>query len=98
MSRINTVTTEVRYFHNLVKNEVSLPELTAINEHDLEKMLNRIYRYETRCIVKKQSYSEKHCIELRSRIADLLLLIDNFDLQAAIASRNTHAEDIEFVA
>ncbi len=98
MSRINTVTTEVRYFHNLVKNEVSLPELTAINEHDLEKMLNRIYRYETRCIVKKQSYSEKHCIELRSRIADLLLLIDNFDLQAAIANRNTQAEDIEFVA
>jgi hypothetical protein len=98
MSRINTVTTEVRYFHNLVKNEVSLPELTAINEHNLEKMLNRIYRYETRCIVKKQSYSEKHCIELRSRIADLLLLIDNFDLQAAIANRNTQAEDIEFVA
>jgi len=76
----------------------SLPELTAINEHNLEKMLNRIYRYETRCIVKKQSYSEKHCIELRSRIADLLLLIDNFDLQAAIANRNTQAEDIEFVA
>ena len=98
MSRINTVTTEVRYFHNLVKNEVSLPELTAINEHNLEKLLNKIYRYETRCIVKKQSYSEKHCIELRSRIADLLLLIDNFDLQAAIANRNTQAEDIEFVA
>ena len=40
MSRINTVTTEVRYFHNLVKSEVSLPELTVINEHNLEKMLN----------------------------------------------------------
>ena len=98
MSRINTVTTEVRYFHNLVKNEVSLPELTAINEHNLEKLLNKIYRYETRCVVKKQSYSEKHCIELRSRIADLLLLMDNFDLQAVIASRNTDVEDIEFVA
>ena len=98
MSRINTVTAEVQYFHNLIKSEVALPELTVINEHNLEKMLNRIYRYETRCIVKKQSYSEKHCIELRSRIADLLLLIDNFDLQAAIANRNTHAEDIEFVA
>lgn len=98
MSRINTVTAEVRYFHNLVKNEIALPELTAINEHNLEKMLNRIYRFETRCIVKKQSYSEKHCIELRSRIADLLLLIDNFDLQAAIANRNTNTEDIEFVA
>ncbi len=98
MSRINTVTAEVQYFHNLIKSEVALPELTAINEHNLEKLLNKIYRYETRCVVKKQSYSEKHCIELRSRIADLLLLIDNFDLQAVIASRNTDVEDIEFVA
>lgn len=98
MSRIKTVTTEVHYFHDLLKEELALPELSDINETSLRKMLDKIYRYETRCTVKKQKYPEKLCVKFRGRIADLLLLMDNFDLQAAIANRSTTPENIEIVA
>lgn len=54
MSRVNTVTTEVKYFHELLQTEISLPELDDMNEPSLRRLLDRIYRYETRCTVKKQ--------------------------------------------
>lgn len=98
MSRIKTVTAEVHYFHHLLQDEIALPELCDINEHALEKMLDKIYRYEKRCAVKKQKYSSKLCFQLRTRLADLLLLNDNFDLQAIIAKRSSEPENIEFVA
>ncbi|MDG1121282.1 MAG: hypothetical protein P8J70_00475 [Glaciecola sp.] len=98
MSRVETVTQEVKYFHDLLQEEINLPELTDMNEPTLRKLLDRIYRFETRCTVKKQKYSEKLCVQFRGRIADLLLLMDNFDLQDAIANRDNIQDDITSVA
>ena len=98
MSRVNIVTTEVKYFHELLQTEISLPELDDMNEPSLRRLLDRIYRYETRCTVKKQKYSEKLCVQFRGRIADLLLLMDDFDLQDAIANRDNVQDDINIVA
>jgi hypothetical protein len=98
MSRADTVTQEVKYFHELLQEEINLPELTDMSEPTLRRLLERIYRFETRCTVKKQKYSEKLCVQFRGRIADLLLLMDNFDLQDAIANRDNIQEDINIVA
>ena len=98
MSRADTVTKEVKYFHELLQEEINLPELSEISEPTLRRLLDRIYRFETRCTVKKQKYSEKLCVQFRGRIADLLLLMDNFDLQDAIANRDSIQDNINIVA
>ena len=61
MSRVGTVTQEVKYFHKLLKEEINLTELTDMNEPTLRKLLDRIYRFETRCTVKKNIFRKIMC-------------------------------------
>lgn len=88
MSRYKKAEQLVRALHNELKEEMKLPELGEISEKRLRLLLERIYRFETRCSLKKQKYSEKRCVYFRGAIADLLLLIDSFDLKDAVANRN----------
>ena len=53
MSRADTVTKEVKYFHELLQEEINLPELSELSETTLRRLLDRIYRFETRCTVFK---------------------------------------------
>ena len=92
MSRYKKAEQLVRTLHSELEEEMKLPALSDISEKRLCLLLERIYRFETRCTLKKQKYSEKQCVALRGAIADLLLLLDSFDLKDAIANRNNESD------
>ena len=98
MSRINIVSEQVIQYHAQLQAEINLPALEELTEHKLKFMLERIYLFETRCSLKKIKYSDKQCVAFRGRIADRMLLMDNFDLQDAIANRDNVIEPVDSVA
>ena len=101
MSRYKKAEQLVRTLHSELEKEMRLPNLQDVSEERLRLHLDKIYRFETRCTLKKQQYSEKKCVALRGAIADLLLLNDDFDLKKAVANRsniNEKEDDIENVA
>lgn len=87
MSRYNKVEQLVRSLHSELEEEIKLPKLSSISEQCLLSLLERTYRFETRCAIRKSKYSEKKCLTYRGAIADLLLLIDNFDIKDVVANR-----------
>jgi hypothetical protein len=92
MSRIETVKARVSYYYAQFALEMHLPVLDTDSTAKLKLLLERIYLFEKRCTLKKIKYSESVCIEFRGAIADLLLLLDDFDLQHAIATRSQNDE------
>jgi hypothetical protein len=94
MSRIETVKTRVNHYYAQFAQEMHLPILDTNSAPKLKLLLERIYLFEKRCTLKKIKYSESLCIEFRGAIADLLLLLDDFDLQHAIATRSQN-DDID---
>jgi hypothetical protein len=100
MNRIKDAQKRVAQFHQTFQEQMNLPQLDVTSIRQLKTVLDKIYRFEHRCTLKKIKYSEPVCIEFRGAIADLMLLLDNFDLQEAIANRdnNTQTKNIGSVA
>lgn len=100
MNRIKDTTKRVELYHQTYQEEMHLPQLDTTSSSKLKDLLDKIYRFEHRCTMKKIKYSEPVCIEFRGAIADLMLLLDNFDLQQAIANRDNKEphKDIDSVA
>ena len=88
MQRISQAQLRVKQFHKMYQQEMNLPLIDPESSEQLARLLDKIYRFEHRCTLKKQKYSEAVCIEFRGAIADLLLLHDNFDLKHTIANRD----------
>jgi ferritin-like metal-binding protein YciE len=93
MSRLATAQERVIALHTKLQTEMQLSNLTALNHYHLDDLLEQIYRFERHCSLKNIRYSENACVAMRGAIADLMLLIDDFDLQATIANRDK-PEDI----
>ena len=69
-----------------------LPALDVNNEQSLKKLLDIIYRRETLAYVKKDKRSvPKEAVELKRSLADVLLLLDGFDMQK-LKESNKNAE------
>lgn len=60
MSRYNKVEQLVRSLHSELEEEIKLPKLSSISEQCLLSLLERTYRFETRCAIRKSKYSEKN--------------------------------------
>lgn len=95
MNRIKDATKRVKLYHQTYQEEMHLPQLDTTSSSKLNALLDKIYRFEHRCTMKKIKYSEPVCIKFRGAIADLMLLLDDFDLQQAIANRDNEDQHKE---
>lgn len=84
MSRIKKVRTELKksYLEYNKKTSKPLPELDILSEKSLKKLLDAaINRQSIASHKNDKSHPQKLCSTLRGNIADLLLLMDNFDIK-----------------
>lgn len=84
MCRIESVKTELEKAYLLYNSKVKkpLPELDTSSEKKLTKLLDTVLNRESQANhTNDKSYPQKRCFSLRGKIADLLLLMDNFDIK-----------------